>query len=110
MDMDTWTATTLFQFSVAGSSIAAFGSLLLSPEPLTARRCLGTLFFHGPVGGSISMVLYEAGFKQWRSLAVGILYAAGIVHIDMLRKILLRALEGGGTDGGGNGKGNSDGA
>jgi hypothetical protein len=79
-------------YTALASSLAASGSLFLSGQPLSWRLCIGTILFHGSVGSALGMLGYEGlGFKQWRALGIGVLYAAGIIHIGAIQKIVLRA-------------------
>ncbi len=93
--MESWTPLTIFYISCALSAATNVGATLLTERPLTARTIIGTILFHGPMGGGFAIGLYES-FSWARKPAVAIFFAiaygGGVVTIPDLRSTALRIL------------------
>lgn len=92
--MSTWTPLDLYVYSVCLASVAAFGALLISDRPITARSIAAAVIFHGAVGGALGGMTYEifGGKYPWRVLGLATFYGAGYVRItDLAERIIQRA-------------------
>lgn len=86
-------ATQLFIASSALSALAALGSYYLSDKPLTARLMIGTVLFHGSLGGSLAIFAHEKyAWKQASSLALAGFYGGGVVQFSTLRDVAIKLL------------------
>jgi hypothetical protein len=90
------------------SSLGGVGVMLLGDKPLTVRRCLGTVIFHGCFGSGLGLVGYDYfGWKARPSALVGFaaLYGVGAVTAEHIKTIITRIVGGsrsGGPDGANN--------
>lgn len=86
---------TIFWISCALSAGTNVGAILLTERPLTVRTIIGTVLFHGPMGGGFATGLHES-FSWARKPAVAIFFAiaygGGVVTIPDLRSVALRIL------------------
>jgi hypothetical protein len=93
--METWTPLTIFWVSGVLSAGTAIGALLISAKPITIRTLVGTVLFHGFMGGGLSIGLYE--YFAWaktpgRALFAAIAYGGGAITLPDIRTMALRVL------------------
>ena len=93
--METWTPLTLFWVCCGLSSAVNLGALSLTQQPITIRAIIGAIFFHGLMGGGLSIGLYESfswARKPGVAIFAAIAYGGGAIAFPDVRAVAQRIL------------------